>query len=86
MPETQPRIGHLRTESTNDTDRTGRELVTETQPRVGHLRTESANDTDRKGSTPEPLEVRGYIGAEEGEHPTPRRIDDKVRTAKGGGY
>jgi len=84
--ETQPKIGHLRDVSTNDTDKTGRPLVTETQGKIGHERTDSTNDTPRGGSPPEPTIKRGYGQArQDPQPPEPQRIDDKVKPAEGGG-
>lgn len=87
MPETQPKVGHLRDVSTNDTDKTGRPLVTETQPKVGHLRDVNVNDTSRGGSEPEPMSKRGTTKAsQDPQPPEPRRTDDKVHPAGGAGY
>jgi hypothetical protein len=87
MPETQPRVGTLREESTNDTKKTGRPLSNETQTKVGHLREVNANDKDKGGSEPPALDKRGYRDASgDPQPPEPRRIDDKVKPAEGGSY
>ena len=87
MPETQPRTGHLRGVSVNDTAKTGRPIPTETQPRVGHLRQESVNEEKRGGRMPPPLEKRGYGQAKDDpQPPAPRRVNDHVRPTEGVSY
>jgi hypothetical protein len=88
MPETQPKVGHLRGESRNTVKKTGRPLVTETQPKVGHLSEPSANDVQKAGRpVPEPMTKRGYGQAKDDpQPPEPRRVDDKIGPAEGGGY
>jgi hypothetical protein len=88
MPETQPKVGHLRDVSTNTVKKTGRPLVTETQPKVGHLRDVSESDAKKSGRpVPEPMTDRGYGQAKDDpQPPEPRRIDDKVGPAEGAGY
>lgn len=86
MPETQPKVGHLKGTSTNDTDRGPRD-VPEGQPKVGHPHGSSANEGRPGGSAPNPLTTRGYGQAAEDEQPkNVRRANDHVGPAKGGEY
>ena len=88
MPETQPKVGHLRDVSKNGVQKTGRPLPDETQPRVGTLRSTSESDVQKSGRpTPQPMTTRGYGQAKDDpKPPEPRRANDKIKPAEGGSY
>jgi hypothetical protein len=88
MAETQPRPGHLRGVSTNDTKKTGRPVPTG-QPKPGHLHSTSAAEAKGGGTQPNPLTTRGYGQAARDEVPkNVRKVTgiDQPHPAKGGSY
>jgi hypothetical protein len=88
MAETQPRVGHLRGISTNDTKKTGRPVPTG-QPKPGHLRSTSVAEGKGGGTAPAPLTTKGYGQAARDQQPKNVRKANATlgpRPAKGGGY
>jgi hypothetical protein len=87
MAETQPRVGHLRGVSTNDTVKTGRPLPIG-QPKPGHLRSVSGPEGKGGGAVPGPLTTKGYGQASRDKKPNATKLTGtgRPKPAKGGSY